>query len=269
MTECTSGQSLQGLVERSLQRHHLAAAQPLVGRDHHLATRQPRMRLLEAVGREAAEHHRMDGADPRTGQHGIGRLGDHRHVDRDAVALPDAARLQHVGEAADLLVQFAIGDLARFRRIVALPDDRDLVAARGEVPVDAVHRDVGGAVLEPFDRRRCRGAKLGVLHLGVGLDPVDALAVLAPERVGIVDRRRVPGLVGRAVDQRIRSIDGMMSWTCTALDITSLPTSGPRPTKPILFVPILRMAPASARANELGVVPDATRGAMLATDRRL
>ena len=28
----------------------------------------------------------------------IGQLGDHRHVDRDAVALLDAEALQHVGE---------------------------------------------------------------------------------------------------------------------------------------------------------------------------
>jgi hypothetical protein len=36
--------------------------------------------------------------------------------------------------------------------IVAFPDDRDLVAAGGEVPVGAVGRDVGDAVLEPADR---------------------------------------------------------------------------------------------------------------------
>jgi hypothetical protein len=50
-------------------------------------------------------------ADARAGQHGVGRLRDHRQVDGDAVALLDAVRLQHVGEAADLVVQFAIGDV--------------------------------------------------------------------------------------------------------------------------------------------------------------
>ena len=59
-----------------------------------------------------------------------GRLGDHRQVDRDPVALLDAVRLQHVGEAADLRVQLAIGDARVLGRVVALPDDRDLVAAR-------------------------------------------------------------------------------------------------------------------------------------------
>ena len=34
----------------------------------------------------------MDRPDPRTGQHGIGGLRDHRQVDRDAVACFDAGR---------------------------------------------------------------------------------------------------------------------------------------------------------------------------------
>jgi hypothetical protein len=43
----------------------------------------------------------------------------------------------------------------------------------------------------------------GVLHLGVGLDPVDALAVLAPERLGIGDRGRVHLVVLGGVDMRV------------------------------------------------------------------
>ena len=66
----------------------------------------------ERVGREAAENDGMDGADPRAGEHRVGRLGDHRQIDRDPVALLDAMRLQHIGEAADALVQLAIGDVA-------------------------------------------------------------------------------------------------------------------------------------------------------------
>ena len=62
----------------------------------------------QAVGREAAEHHRMHRADAGAGQHGIGRFRDHRQIDGDAVALLDAVRLQHIGEAADLRVQ--LGD---------------------------------------------------------------------------------------------------------------------------------------------------------------
>ena len=148
------------------------------------------MRPGEAVGREAAEHHRMHRADARAGQHGVGRLGDHRQVDGDAVALLDAVRLQHVGELAHPLVQLAIGDLLVLGRIVAFPDDGDLVAARLQMPVDAVGRDVERAVLVPLDRDVV-GIVGGVLDLGVGLDPVDALADLAPEPVRVLDRALV------------------------------------------------------------------------------
>src|SRR5262249_45112918 len=64
----------------------------------------------------------------------------------------------------------------------------------GEMAVDAVGRDVERAVLVPFDRDGV-GRVAGVLDPGVGLDPVDALAVLAPELVRIVDG----GLVHRLV----------------------------------------------------------------------
>ncbi len=83
-----------------------------------------------------------------------GGFRDHRHVDGDRgrlVCTPSA--LQHVGEAADLFVELAIGDLAWLSAgIVAFPNDRDLVAALVQVPVDAVVGDVGDAVLEPLDR---------------------------------------------------------------------------------------------------------------------
>jgi hypothetical protein len=62
---------------------------------------QSLMRLARLSGREAAEHDRMDRADARAGEHRVRRFRDHRHVDGDAIALFDAARLQDVGEAAD------------------------------------------------------------------------------------------------------------------------------------------------------------------------
>ena len=66
------------------------------------------------------------------------RLRDHRHVDGDAVAFLDAARLQDVGEAADLGVQLLVGELLVVLRIVAFPEDGGLVAAFGQMAVDAV-----------------------------------------------------------------------------------------------------------------------------------
>jgi len=92
--------------------------------------------------------------------------------------------VQDVAELRDLLVELAIGDVLGEARVVAFPDDRGLVGPGREMAVDAIGRDVELAVLEPFDRDVVV-VERGVLDLGEGLDPVDALAVLAPERVRI------------------------------------------------------------------------------------
>ena len=82
------GYRLIGIV---LQPDLFAATQTLVGRDYKF-----RLAVGDATGqrvrREAAEHHRVDGADPRAGEHGVGRLGDHRQIDGDTVAAFDAHR---------------------------------------------------------------------------------------------------------------------------------------------------------------------------------
>ena len=143
----------------------------------------------------------MDRADARAGEHGVGRLRNHRQVDGDAIALLDIAVAQHVGHAADLIVQLAIGDLLRVLGVVAFPDDGDLVAALGEMAVDAVIGRVGGAVLEPLDRHVMR-IERGVLDLGERLEPVNALGLSGPEAVGIGERTVVHGAVLGAVDER-------------------------------------------------------------------
>ena len=98
-------------------------------------------------------------------------------------------------------MELAVGDVAgRCRWIVGLPDDGDLIATLLEMAVDAVGRDVEGAVLEPFDRDIGIGEGR-VLDAGIGLDPVDTFAVLAPKRLGVSDRSFVHGAVHRVVDQ--------------------------------------------------------------------
>ena len=105
----------------------------------------------------------MNGADARAGEHGEGGLRNHRQIDGDAVAFLDAVLLEHIGEAADFLMQLGVSDVARDGGIVAFPDDRDLVRARRQMPVDAIHRDIGRAVLEPADRDIMR-VEAGALH---------------------------------------------------------------------------------------------------------
>src|SRR5262245_82493 len=144
----------------------------------------------------------MDGADARASEHGVSRFRNHGQVNGDAIAALDAVRFEHVGEAADLSVQFAIGDVARLLRwIVGLPDDGDLLAALLQMAVDAVGGGVEGSVLEPSDRH-VGIVKGGVLDARVGLDPIEALAFLAPELVRLLDASAVELLVFVLVDER-------------------------------------------------------------------
>ena len=111
------------------QRHFLAAAQAFIGRndDVGITIVEP---VGQRVGRKPAKDHGMNRTDPCAGQHGIGSFGDHRHVDRDAVALLGTHHLQRIGHAADFVKDFAIGDvLGVFAGVVGFPDDRCLVGA--------------------------------------------------------------------------------------------------------------------------------------------
>ena len=74
--------------------------------------------------------------------------------------------------------------------------------ARRDVAVEAVGRRVQGAVVIPADVH-VRRIEAGVLDLAVRLDPVDALAVLAPKPVRVFDAFRVPFEIRLVVDQRV------------------------------------------------------------------
>ena len=130
-----------------LQLDDVAAAPAAVGGDDELGPG-----VLDAVlqrgRREAAEHHRVNRADAVAGVHRDDDLGHQRHVDDDAVAVLHALRAQRVGEAAHFGVQLAVAQAARVARL-ALEDDGGLVAALGQVHIQAVVRDVQPAVGEP------------------------------------------------------------------------------------------------------------------------
>jgi hypothetical protein len=149
------------LVDIGLQRYFLAAAQPFVGGDD-----EARVAILDAAGkavrREAAEHHRVDRADPGAGEHGKGCLGNHRQVDRHPITL---------------------------------------VALRHDMTVYAVRGDIERAILEPFDAE-IRLVEAGVLHLGKRSHPVQPLRLLAPESFGIAQGLRIHRVIAFGVDLR-------------------------------------------------------------------
>src|SRR5262249_45354628 len=91
-------------------------------------------------------------------------------------------------------MQLLVGEVSVFLRIITLPKNSGLVATLGEMADDAVVGNVQRAILEPFDRNVVWVVG-GVLDLAEGLDPVDALGLLGPEAVRILDRASVATLV--------------------------------------------------------------------------
>ena len=140
--------SLQCFICISLERYRAAAPETLISGDNTIAVAIVDT-VSERIGRETTEHNGVDCANTRAGQHGISRFGDHRHIDRDPVALGNALGLQYIGHAADLAVQLAIGDQFRIVRIVTFPDNRGLVAARLEMAVYAVGANIDLAAPKP------------------------------------------------------------------------------------------------------------------------
>ena len=147
----------------------------------------------------------MHGTDAGAGQHGVKRFGDHRHVERHAVALGNTDLLQLVGHAADMIVQLAIGDRGMKTGIIAFPDQRDIITALGEMAVDAIVGDVENAVSEPFDRQFV-GIPVDVRNLRRGLDPVEAAQFLGPEGFGFLNGTTITLLVLPQTGPRIGRI---------------------------------------------------------------
>ena len=114
------------LVHRRLERQHLTPAEAAVGGDHRFGVAVDDA-LGEGLGAEAAENHRVGGADAGTGQHRHRRLRDHRQVDGNAVTFADPLALQHVGELADLAQHVVVGQYPAVAGL-ALPEERHLVA---------------------------------------------------------------------------------------------------------------------------------------------
>ena len=200
----------QGLVGVGLERRGAAATHGLVCGDDH-----PAVGIQDAVFErfrgEAAEHNRVNGANAGAGQHSHGRLGDHRHVDGDAIALAHAPGLEDIGAAAYLPVQFPVGDLPVYGRIIAFPDNGDLIAAGWQVPVQAVVSNVQLRAAEPVDVHL---VVIPVLHLVPLARPAyEFFRLFGPESIRVIDRSRVHGGilpfidVGGAGKRRRRGID--------------------------------------------------------------
>ncbi len=143
----------------------------------------------ELPGGEAAEHHRMHGADPRAGEHGDDRLRNHRHIDQHPVARRDPEVVERRGKRRRLVEQFAIGDGAPGRGDRAVVIERDLVAAsRLDMPVERVEAGVAARVGEPA----AIDARVGIENALRRRYPRDLARRLRPEALRI----GAPAIIG-------------------------------------------------------------------------
>ena len=106
-----------------------------------------------------------------------------KNASSDAITTSHAACLQRTGQAADLVVQPLVGDVAVLRRVVPFPDDGGAIATgRAGMAVDTVHRRVQLSADEPLRMRR-----VPAYDVGPGLHPLERVGERLPERF------RVPG----------------------------------------------------------------------------
>ena len=158
----------------------------------------------KGIRAESTKHDRVNRPDARAREHRDGSLGNHRHVNRDAVALGDAERLEDVGELADIIVQLGVRDVLHIFLGLALPDDGGLAADGFEMAIKAVHRDVEFAVLEPsvLDNALV-GVPFKLACVRRLLEPSERGGLFHPEFFRIIDGARIHGVVLRGIDQRV------------------------------------------------------------------
>ena len=138
---CNRWGALQRLIGDRLQLKEVPFAVPAVGGDQDLR-RGVVDAIGERIGGEAAKHHAMCRAESGAGEHGDRHLGNHRHVDRDAVALGNAERLQCIGGLLYLAQQVVVGDGAAVARLADPVEGHLLTATGGNMAIDAVLRNV-------------------------------------------------------------------------------------------------------------------------------
>src|SRR5690606_5975734 len=125
-----------------------APGHTLVGGNHH-----PAIGIENAgpqgIRGKTAKHHRVHGANAGTRDHGVGRLGDLRHIDTYPITLLSPPGPQDIAPPGHLPVPPPLTDMRVLIRLVTLPDKGGLPPAGRQVAVDAIHRHIQPATLEP------------------------------------------------------------------------------------------------------------------------
>src|SRR5690606_34832403 len=109
-----------------LERQDLASAMGAVLGDHEAGARVVQA-VTDGLAREAAEDDGVDEPEPRAGEHRDDHLGDHAHVDPDAIARLCPERAEEVRDAADLVRELTIRDAADVSGLT-FEEQRDAIA---------------------------------------------------------------------------------------------------------------------------------------------
>jgi hypothetical protein len=166
-----------------------------------------------AAGRtaEPAEHLGVDHAEAGAREHRHRQLGEHRQVERHAVAGFDAGKLrQERGELVHPVVEVVVGDRLDLL-VLGLrdPDEGRLVGARLEVAIDAVDGRVQLAADEPLPKRRVAGVEDRV-PLGIPREQIRVLGEALGEALlaETLEDRRVVRV--RLCDKALRRLDVLL-----------------------------------------------------------
>ena len=133
----------------------------------------------------------MNRADAGAGEHRDRELGNHRQVDRHAIAFLDAELLERARAHVDLPPHVAVGQHT-FIAGLSLPDECGLVTNGAvHMPVETVYGNVGLAPDIPLVERGIARVE----HLVPLLVPEQLLGGLPPERLRVVDALLVHFLI--------------------------------------------------------------------------
>jgi len=135
------------------------------------------------VRSKTTKHHRVDGSQTGTGQHGECRFGNHGHVDQDAVALGDAQVFQNGGHALHFGVQLAKAVGVLLVGFGGNEDQGRLIGAVFQMAVNCVVANIGFAADEPLGKRR-----VAVVTDLLGLRfPIHQLGLFGPKRIAVLN----------------------------------------------------------------------------------
>lgn len=87
----------------------------------------------ESFSGEAGEDDGVDSTDTSASEESGGGLPCHGEVDGDGIALLDTEIFEDIGDLADLLKEFRVGDFTTLARFIGFPDNRRLYENRTRV----------------------------------------------------------------------------------------------------------------------------------------